>query len=99
MPGPQDHEKAIALFYSKQCPHCRHFRPKYQAIASRHTADGIAAYEIEVGEDDSWTARFGVSSWPTVLLFRNGMPFGRIEGDVESDQLEATLRAAYGSAG
>ncbi len=66
----KENEIAIVDFWAPWCGPCRMMGPVIDEIAEER-AD-IAVCKVNVDEEESLAARFGVMSIPTVIIFKNG---------------------------
>jgi thiol-disulfide isomerase/thioredoxin len=72
---------AVVYFYMIGCPHCEAMRPAWDDAKKKLKKGGVSVEEKEskqVSPDD------GVSSFPTVVVSKNGEEVKRIEGSRES---------------
>ena len=76
-------------FYADWCGPCRMLRPSLDAIASERSDVKVAA--VNVDDEAELAVRFGISSIPCVLLFRDGEEAERSVGLVPKESLEALL--------
>ena len=76
-------------FYATWCGPCRMLSPIIEEIAQEHSAKKVR--KINVDEQPELAAQFGVSSIPTVILFKNGEPVRGSVGYVPKERLEAML--------
>ena len=77
-------------FWASLCGPCRMLSPVVAEIAEEHAAD-LKVGKINVDEQPELAAQFGVSSIPTVILFKNGEPVRGSVGYVPKERLEAML--------
>lgn len=69
---------AVVYFYMVGCPHCEHMRPAWMNAKSQLKNVYVEEKEArDVRPDD------GVSSFPTVIVRKNGKEVKRIEGSRE----------------
>lgn len=76
---------AIVAFTASWCGHCKNLKPVYKELAAIYAGDE----EVVIGEVDTTeggatqiTERFGVRSYPTILVF----PYGKIPESAEEVQ-------------
>jgi thioredoxin len=63
---------AVVKFYANWCPHCRAFRPTYEAVASSYGTRPVKFFKMDVDECKMLASSLAVMSIPTVAVFRNG---------------------------
>jgi len=78
-------------FWASWCPPCRALAPAIEALAGER-ADVVVG-KLDVDANPEIAERYGVSSIPTVLVFRNGQLAGRSIGLVPLERLRALLEA------
>lgn len=76
--------------YATWCSPCKGFAPTFVAAAQAHP--GIAFVKVDVDRNPGFARRHGIRSIPTLLLFVNGRPVGRIPGALRPQDLEQVLR-------
>jgi thioredoxin 1 len=88
-PGP------LALdFYGESCPPCRALEPRLERIAGRYEGR-LPVYRVDAERDLPVAESFGVTTLPTVLVFRDGKEVERLDGLIREDDLaDAFDRAA-----
>jgi thioredoxin 1 len=66
-------------FWAEWCPPCKALGPTVDAIADEY-AGKMKVYKLDVQTDAAVASRYGVSSIPALLLFKNGEVVERIIG-------------------
>jgi len=84
-------------FWAEWCAPCYLVAPVMEELASEYEG------KLKVGKLDVDTARetaikFGIQNIPTVMLFQNGEPVGRIVGARSKRDYKAALDARLGTA-
>jgi thioredoxin 1 len=80
-------------FWAPWCPPCRALAPTIEAIAEQfHGRADVAKLDIE--QNPETAAAQGISSIPTVLIFRGGQLVDRISGLQPRARYERALEAA-----
>ena len=83
-------DKTVLLdFYADWCGPCLMVGPIVSEIAEERS--DVKVGKINVDEQPELAAQFGVSSIPTVILFKNGEPVRGSVGYVPKERLEAML--------
>ncbi|MDH7601813.1 MAG: thioredoxin [Armatimonadota bacterium] len=66
-------------FWAEWCPPCKALGPTVDAIADEY-AGKMKVYKLDVQTDAAVASKYGVSSIPALLLFKNGEVVERIIG-------------------
>lgn len=81
----EKNKTAIVAFTASWCGHCKTLKPIYKEVAEIFRYDDnvvIAEVDTTAGEAKGLMAKFGVSSFPTILVF----PYGEIPEASEVEQ-------------
>ena len=77
-------------FWATWCGPCRMLAPVVEEIAEEY--DGkVKVCKVNVDEEEALAVRFGISSIPTLLVFKNGQLTDTSVGFVTKEQIEAML--------
>ena len=77
-------------FWAPWCGPCRMVAPLVEEIAEEY--DGkVKVCKVDVDEEEALAIRFGISSIPTLLVFKNGQLADTSVGFVTKEQIEAML--------
>lgn len=87
-----DGRVAMVDFFSPTCPHCLHMDPIVNDLADSMASEALIA-KVNVLENDSLVAAFGLIGWPTFIFFNNGVEYSRIEGSTTFTELAETIRS------
>ena len=79
-------------FTASWCPPCRAVAPVLDQIDAER--DDLRIVKVDVDEEQSIAARFGILSMPTFLLFRHGQEVARVVGAAPKARLLAQLEPA-----
>ena len=66
-------------FWGAWCPPCRALTPVLEAIAAEQ-ADKLTILKLDIDQNERTTMRYGVMSFPTLILFKGGEPVKQIIG-------------------
>ncbi len=87
----EENDRVAIDLWAGWCWPCRTFSPIVEAVAKQFV-DQVAFAKVNVERDPTLAERWQVRSIPTVLLFRDGRPVGRLTGVRSADALERDLR-------
>lgn len=80
-------------FWATWCPPCRALGPTIDRLA-RDTRTGAVIAKLDVDEARETARAHGISSIPTMVIFKNGVEVERLIGIHSFEQIEARLGAA-----
>jgi thioredoxin 1 len=77
-------------FWAAWCGPCRRFAPVFESAASRHT--DITFAKVDTDDQQQLSAMYGITSIPTLVIYRDGIPVfgqpGAIPGHVLEDLIQ-----------
>lgn len=79
-------------FWAEWCGPCKMIGPVVEELAGEYEGKAIVA-KLNVDENPLVTARFGVRSIPTLLVFKNGQVVDKQVGAVPKSVLSQKLQA------
>jgi thioredoxin 1 len=88
----QSPEPVLVDFYTEECPPCRHLLPRLEEIAAERVGR-LKVVKVNAGHETQLSARFRVTTVPTLMLFRNGQCVAQRIGEAGKAQLQAWLDA------
>ena len=87
----EENDRVAVDLWAGWCRPCRTFSPIVEGVAKQFV-DRVAFGKVNVERDPTLAERCHVRSIPTVLLFREGRPVGRLTGVRSADALEREVR-------
>ena len=76
----------VVDFWAEWCPPCHMFAPIFEEVAEELGDKAIFA-KVNVDEARELAIRLGIRAIPTVMVFVNGKPVGRVVGAVGKEAL------------
>lgn len=84
-------DKTVLLdFWATWCGPCQMLAPIVHEFAEAHPE--IKVGKIDVDEESSLAAQFGIMSIPTIIVFKNGKIANQAIGYQSKEQLEALIK-------
>jgi len=80
----------VVDFWAEWCAPCRMLAPVIEELAKEY-AGKIIFGKLNVDENPTTAAKFGIMSIPTLIVFKNGQPVDVIIGAMPKKQIEARL--------
>lgn len=77
-------------FWAVWCAPCRFVSPIIEELAKQY-AGRVNFGKLNVDENQMTSARFGIRSIPTIMLFKNGKPVDAVIGAVPKNQIESKI--------
>ena len=81
---------AIVDLYATWCAPCKALAPVLEELADKY-ADKIKVVKVNVDEEESIAAKFGIASIPTVIFFKNGQTAASLVGLRTSSEIEKMI--------
>ncbi len=78
-------------FWASWCGPCMMLAPTIEQIAAENEGSLVVG-KINVDEQPSLAARFGIASIPTLLLFKDGVPVDTMVGYRSKEEIEKMFR-------
>ena len=82
-------EPVLVDFWASWCPPCRAMNPTIEALANQYKVA-----KVNVDTNQPLAAKYGVSSIPALLIFKNGQIVARHVGVTPETTLRAELEQA-----
>lgn len=89
-------QPVLVDFWAPWCGPCRVQLPILERLAS-DARDEYRVFKVNVDDNDQLAARLGITSIPTLLLFRKGELVRRLTGLQQEGTLREALQTARGS--
>ena len=79
-------------FWAEWCGPCKMLAPVLDAVATEQAERAVIA-KVNIEESPELANRFGITSVPTLIVFKGGQEVARHEGAMAKPQLQAFLDA------
>ncbi|MBV9121188.1 MAG: thioredoxin [Chloroflexi bacterium] len=83
-------EPVLVDFWATWCQPCRMVAPVVDEIASENSGK-LKVVKLDVDENQNTAMQYGVSSIPTLILFKDGQPVERVVGFNPKERLMSKL--------
>jgi len=83
-------EPVLVDFWASWCQPCRMVAPVVEEIASEQ-AGKLKVLKLDVDENQNTAMQYGVSSIPTLILFKDGQPVERLVGFSPKDRMMSKI--------
>ena len=80
----------VVDFFATWCGPCKMIARNIEALANNHL--DMTVGKIDVDQEMELASRFGVSSIPTIVVFKNGKEVSRMVGYRSLEELESSIR-------
>jgi thioredoxin 1 len=88
-------ESAIPVlvdFWAPWCAPCRTLAPMVDGVAAEYTGK-VKVVKLNVDDNQTTSAKYGVMSIPTLIIFKNGQEAERSVGFISQRNLSSKLKA------
>lgn len=80
-------------FWAEWCGPCKMIAPVLDELATEQAGKAVVA-KLNIDDAPELAARFGITSIPTLIVFKNGQPVKTLRGVQSKSTLTASLAAA-----
>jgi thioredoxin 1 len=84
-------------FWATWCGPCRIIAPVVEQLADEYADKGLRVGKLDVDQNPSTAARYGVRSIPTVLFFKDGEVVDRLVGAMPKPYFDQKIEALLGA--
>lgn len=88
-------EPVLVDFWAPWCMPCRQIAPLIDQLATEN-AGSVRVGKVNIDECPQVSAKYGIQSIPTLIIFKGGQPVTRFIGGKPKSQLQAALEEAKG---
>ena len=71
---------SVIDFWAEWCGPCRTISPIVDDVAKSYEGSGVKVFKANVDECSELSVKFGIRSIPTIVVLKNGIEQGRING-------------------
>lgn len=82
-------------FWATWCGPCKMLAPVIEEVAKKLEGE-VKIVKLDVDANPETAGRYGITSIPTMLLFKDGEPLGKLVGFRPAEQIEGAIRGALG---
>ncbi|XP_028282159.1 protein disulfide-isomerase A3-like [Parambassis ranga] len=90
-----EHETMLVKFYAPWCGHCKKLAPEFEKAATR-LKGSVQLAKVDCTAHSETCARFGVSGYPTLKIFRYGKDSGPYDGPRTAEGIYQYMRKQTG---
>ncbi|VDP87668.1 unnamed protein product [Echinostoma caproni] len=86
-------EYTLVMFYAPWCGHCKHLKPHFEEASKllANAASNVRLARLDCTEHGEKCSEFGVTGYPTVKLFKNGVFHKEYDGPRDTDGIRAFM--------
>ncbi|MGN1227942.1 MAG: thioredoxin [Christensenellales bacterium] len=81
-------------FFATWCPPCKMLAPVLDDV-SAEVGDKIVMVKINVDENENISRQFGIINIPTMIIFKDGEPVGKMVGYRDYEQIVEELEKYF----
>lgn len=82
-------------FYATWCGHCKALAPVLEEVSEKYS-DSIKIVKVDVDEEESIAAKFGIVSIPTIVFLKNGQTVTSFVGLKSAAEIEKLVEKNLG---
>ncbi|XP_047461887.1 protein disulfide isomerase family A, member 8 [Mugil cephalus] len=90
-----EHETMLVKFYAPWCGHCKKLSPEFEKAATR-LKGSVQLAKVDCTAHSETCARFGVSGYPTLKIFRYGRDSAPYDGPRSADGIYQYMKKQTG---
>lgn len=80
-------------FWAEWCTPCKMLSPIIEEVAKSFKGE-VEIVKVNVDESPISASQHGITSIPTMILFKDGKPVGKIVGFQPKEQIESAIKGA-----
>ncbi|MDF1530985.1 MAG: thioredoxin [ANME-2 cluster archaeon] len=85
-----EHSKLVVDCWAVWCGPCRMVAPTIEALA-KEKAGHIVFGKLDIDNNPQTSMKYAITAVPTMLIFKDGKPVGRVLGALPKQQLETKI--------
>jgi thiol-disulfide isomerase/thioredoxin len=91
---PSFPNKSLVLYHAKWCGFCNQMMPLYEKTTAKFETDEVKFYSCEdsILKKSGKSDELGISGYPTIVFFLNGIKRKELVGNVSSSEMRSFIR-------